>query len=48
MIRFPFILFVLLAVFLTRTASPALAQAAPDCAGNADPCSNCNNLTNAN
>lgn len=48
MIRFPFILFVLLAVFLTWTASPALAQAAPDCAGNADPCSNCGNLTNAN
>ncbi len=48
MIRFPFLLSMLLAVFLTWNASSVLAQAAPDCAGNADPCSNCGNLTNAN
>ena len=46
MSRFPYILSMLLAVFLTWAASPAMAQSAPDCAGNTDPCSNCDNLTN--
>lgn len=37
----------LLGGVLAWAASPARAQTAPDCAGNTNPCSNCDNLTNA-